>query len=70
LVFLVVVSENMIVYSLNKNISGDKILKDINSMIENFKKHNSATDILLVIDIKTISHDDNSLIPKLEYKSQ
>lgn len=39
-------------------------------MIENFKKHNSATDILLVIDIKTISHDDNSLIPKLEYKSQ
>lgn len=60
----------MLAYSLNKNISVEKIFSDINKMIENFRQQDDTTDILLVIDIKAVTQDNNSLIPKLEYKPQ
>lgn len=66
---MVVVSENMIAYTLNKNINGEKLLNDINKLVNEFQKNNIDNQIpILVIDIRTVTRDDNSLIPKLEYK--
>lgn len=66
---MVVVSENMIAYTLDKNIPGDKLLNDINKLVTDFHKNNKDnTTPILVIDIRTVTKDDNSLIPKLEYK--
>jgi len=71
LVFLVVVSESrglMIAYVLDKEITGEKILQDINGLINKFKQTNPQNIPILTISIKTISHEDTSLIPKLEHK--
>lgn len=58
----------MISYVLDKDISGEKLLQDINNLVENFRKSNSDKIPILYIDIRTISHEDTSLIPKIEYK--
>lgn len=57
----------MIAYSLKNNIPGEKILKDISNMVQKFRNE-SPESLILYIDVKKISYDDNSLIPKLEYK--
>ena len=58
----------MIAYVLTKEISGEKILQDINKLLEKFKKNNNDVVPILTINIKTITNDNNSLIPKLTYK--
>lgn len=56
----------MIAYSLRNQISGEKLLQEIDRMIH---KHQGSKDsLLLCIDIRQIVSEDNSLIPKLEYK--
>ena len=68
---MVVVSESrglMIAYVLDKEITGKKILQDINGLINKFKQTNPQNIPILTISIKTISHEDTSLIPKLEHK--
>lgn len=56
----------MIAYSLKDKISGEKLLQAIDKMIN---KHQEPKDsLILYIDVKIISQDNNSLIPKLEYK--
>jgi hypothetical protein len=58
----------MIVYKLDNNLKPEKIIQDIQRLINKFLQNNSNQNALLYINIKTISHDDTSLIPKLEYK--
>lgn len=59
----------MIAYSLNKNISLENLSKDINNLIEQFRKQHPEKIPILTINIRSISKDDTSLIPKLEYKN-
>jgi len=58
----------MIAYVLDKEISGERILQDINRMIERFRKNNGDVVPILTIDIKTITSESTILIPKLTYK--
>ena len=55
-------------YRLDKKIEAEKILKDIQDLIEKFSQNNSNKIPILYIDIRTITSEDTSLIPKLEYK--
>jgi len=55
-------------YVLNKEISGEQILSDINSLVQKFQQSSPDKTPVLVIDIKSISYDDTSMIPKLEHK--
>jgi hypothetical protein len=59
----------MLYYVLNKNIEGEKILKDIERMVNNFSINNQTEQIpILCISLKSISYDDHTMIPKLEHK--
>lgn len=58
----------MLCYSLENNISGEKLLQDINRLIEKFRKNSPDQKPILYIDIKSVTYDDTSLIPKLEHK--
>jgi hypothetical protein len=59
----------MLYYVLNKNIEGEKILKDIERMVYNFSINNKTEQIpILCISLKSISYDDHTMIPKLEHK--
>lgn len=60
----------MIAYVLNKEIRGEQILQDIYNLIVDFKQNNKDTVPILYIDIKTITKEDTTLIPKIEYHSQ
>jgi hypothetical protein len=55
-------------YSLNNNISSEKLSADINKLIDKFVQDNGDDDLLLCVEIKKITSTTNSLIPKLEYK--
>jgi hypothetical protein len=59
----------MIAYVLDKQIGAERILGDINNLINKFRNESPEQIPILVIQIKTISRDDTSLIPKLEYKN-
>jgi hypothetical protein len=52
-------------FKLDDRIDGGKLLEKIQRLINQTK---ITKDSIMVIDIKTISREDNSLIPKLEYK--
>lgn len=58
----------MIAYVLDKDISGEKLLQEINNLVENFRKSNSDKTPILYIDIRTISHEDTSIIPKITHE--
>ena len=58
----------MIAYVLDKDIVGEKILKDIQKLVIEFRKENPNKIPILYMDIKPIAHDDTSLIPKLKHK--
>jgi len=56
----------MIAYSLKNSIPVEKLQSDINKLISQFKE--PPETLILYIDIRKITTEDNSLIPKLEYK--
>ena len=58
----------MIAYRLDKNINGEKILKDIQDLVTKFTKENKNKIPILYIDIRTIKSEDTNLIPKITYK--
>ena len=58
----------MIAYVLDKDISGEKILQDISNLVAKFREHSQDQIPILCIDIKTISREDTTMIPKLEHK--
>lgn len=51
-------------FKIDKQLDGGKILQGIQKLISN----NTTRDSILYIEIRNISSEDNSLIPKLEYK--
>ena len=59
----------MIAYVLDKEISGEKILKNIQKLIVEFKNNNPESIPILYIDIKTITREDTTLIPKITHHS-
>lgn len=59
----------MIAYSLTKEISGEKILQDIQKLIVEFNQNNTESIPILYIDIKSITKEDTTLIPKIEHNS-
>jgi hypothetical protein len=58
----------MIAYKLDKDINGQELLSSIQNLINKSRENNSLADSILIIKIANISHDDTSMIPKLEYK--
>jgi len=69
---LVVVSELFmpLYYNLKNNISAEKLVKDIQSMVSvAAAQNNKGDDLILHIEIRNITNDDHSLIPKLEHKN-
>ena len=56
--FMDVVSENMKAYKLDKNINGEKILKDIQDLVAKFNRENPNKIPILYIDIRTITSED------------
>lgn len=60
----------MIAYSLNNNISLEKLGNDIQSYLNKYKRENPEDkDLILVIKIQKVAQETNELIPKLEFKS-
>lgn len=59
----------MLAYILNQNIDGNKLLSDIQKLISKFQQDNPNDTPILVVDIKSVSYEDTSLIPKLETKN-
>jgi hypothetical protein len=58
-------------YSLAREISDEKLLQDISSMVNKFIKNNGdANNSILVVEIHSVSdHSGDSLMPKLECKN-
>ena len=60
----------MIAYSLNNQISLEKLGSDIKSYINRYKKDNPEDkDLILVIKLQKVAKETNELIPKLEFKN-
>ena len=57
----------MLAYKLDKNISPEKLINDINQMLS--KESGDKSQMILVVSLKHLSQEDVSLIPKLEYKT-
>lgn len=55
----------MLYYALNKELSGEKILKDIQNLIN---QHKPDKDSILTISISRVIKDNNEIILKLEHK--
>ena len=58
-----------LVYKLDQPLNAQKVLEDIQKLINNFMKQTDSVP-LLVVSIKTISYEDSSHIRNIEYKSQ
>lgn len=56
----------MLAYTLDKPIDGNKLLQDIQNLIQ--KQNSSEVQMILVIKLQEIVSDSTSHIPKLEYK--
>jgi len=55
-----------IAYSLNKTLNGEKILQDIQNLVNGIKDNDKPK--VLVISVKEVVSDDTSLIPKITFK--
>ena len=56
---------NSLYFTLNKQIDANYLLKNIQRLLQ---KHGDTQNCIMKIEILQISKEDNSLIPKLEYK--
>lgn len=56
----------MLVYKLDKEIPVEKLMNDINRLLS--KEQDNIDNKLLCINIKHISHNSDSYIPKLDHK--
>jgi hypothetical protein len=60
----------MLAYVLNQNIDGNKLLGDIQKLISSFQQNNPNVQPILIVEVKSVSYEDTSMIPKLEVKNQ
>lgn len=58
----------MLFYRLDKDIPAEKIVQDIQNLVQKFSQSNPQDIPILTIGIKTISQENTSIIPKIEYK--
>lgn len=59
----------MIAYVLNNNIDSQKLIRDIQELINKTLSNDpNQNGHILKIEIKPISRDDTAMIPKLEFK--
>ena len=66
---MVTVSEKMIYYTLNNNeIDGNKILSQIQKLINTYSKNELGSKVLVIKLENIIDHEGDSLLKKLEYK--
>lgn len=56
---------NSLYFTLNKPIDGNYLIKQVQKLLS---KQESLENCIMKIEIVKVSRDDNSLIPKLEYK--
>ena len=56
----------MLAYALDKPIDGNKLLQDIQNLIQ--KESGSGDSMVLVVKLQKVSYESTSHIPKLEYK--
>lgn len=60
----------MLSYSLNKDISCEKICKDIARVVNKLSRlGTNMSSLQLVIDIKPVTDSEESLLPKIELKN-
>lgn len=60
----------MIAYSLNNNISLEKLGADIQNLLNKYKRDNpDDRDLFLVVKIQKVTQESNELIPKLTFKN-
>jgi hypothetical protein len=60
----------MIAYSLNNNISLEKLGADIQNLLNKYKRDNpDDKDLFLVVKIQKVTQESNELIPKLTFKN-
>jgi hypothetical protein len=57
----------MIAYKLDKNIDGEKLLKDVQNLVKKFMQKEPDKIPILYIDIRSITREDTSPIPKITY---
>jgi|LakMenEpi03Aug12_release.lakeMendotaPanAssembly.Ray.scaffolds.fasta_scaffold3727278_1 hypothetical protein len=60
----------MLAYVLNQNIDGNKLLGDIQKLISSFQQNYPNVQPILIVEVKSVSYEDTSMIPKLEVKNQ
>jgi len=59
----------MLAYVLNQNIDGNKLLADVQKLISSFQKDNPNIQPILIVEVKSVTYEDTSMIPKLEFKN-
>ena len=59
----------MIYYSLNKNLSGEVILKDITNLLGKFPQDQKQNMILTISLQKIVDYAGDSPLPKINYES-
>ncbi len=59
----------MIYYSLNKNLSGEVILKDITNLLGKFPQDEKQNMILTISLQKIVDYAGDSPLPKINYES-
>jgi hypothetical protein len=60
----------MIAYSLDNNISLEKLGADIQNLLNRYKRDNpDDKDLFLVVKIQKVTQESNELIPKIEFKN-
>ena len=57
----------MIAYVLNKDISQERLILDINKLLSKYNLNEKT--YVLIVKVEPIESSNDSLIPKLEYKS-
>lgn len=58
----------MIAFKLNQNIDAQKLLGSIQKLVSKYAVDKNPENLLLVIQIQEISYNDDTSIPKIEYK--
>ena len=66
---MLIVSENMIYYSLDKNLDGNRILEDIQRLLNKFDKKTLESSVLVVKIQQVSDYKGDSLLPKLSHTS-
>lgn len=60
----------MIAYSLDNNISLEKLGADIQNLLNKHRRDNpDDKDLFLVVKIQKVTQESNELIPKIEFKN-